>query len=424
MPKSPLNKTISIPDYQGLCLTQIPTFVGNVLGGNPTGPLLEAIHRPSIDLTGINHVVLFLIDGFGFAQWQRLKNELPALQAFEAKGSVSAIDTVFPSSTAIALNSINADGISPAEHGLLGWHQYIKELDETIVTLPFMSVYDKSPGDLAKKNASPTILLDAKTTYEAFREQDINSTVFTKRMYSATPYSTVVYKGARIVPYDNSSDLFARLAGHLKDTVEPAYTHVYWGDIDSAGHQSGLYSKEYQEQINAFFHRFDAFIEGIDSSKQKDSLFIITADHGQLDCTDTPIIDCSTVAGLTELFAVSPQGKIILPWGEQRAMFLAIKPGRVNDAIKLLDAAIGNECDIIQTEKALERGLLGPATALHPQLSSRMGDLLVLPRDKHTIRYTYPGVQPPTLKAQHGGLHKDELRIPFALYRPSDPRVG
>lgn len=415
---------LPIPNYSERCITRIPEFVRTTLLQKSKGPLADLIRQTGVDTSNVNHIVLFLIDGFGYAQWQKLKNELPALQAFEAKGSVLTIDTVFPSSTAIALNSINANGILPAEHGLLGWYQYITELDDTIVTLPFMSVYDKSPGDLVKKNTSPTILLDAKTTYEALQEQDINSAIFTKRIYSATPYSTVAYRGARIVPYDGSSDLFANLAEHLKDAAKPAYTHVYWGDIDSAGHQSGLYSQEYQEQLHTFFDSFDAFIKGVDSSEQNNTLFIITADHGQLDCTDVPIIDCAAIVGLTELLAVSPQGKIIFPWGEQRELFLAIKPGRVNDVINLLDAAIGNECDIIQTKKALEQGLFGPVTVQHPQLPSRMGDLLILPRGKHTIRYTYPGVQPPTLKAQHGGLHKDELKIPFALYRPSNPRAG
>ncbi|MBJ7294443.1 MAG: alkaline phosphatase family protein, partial [Ilumatobacteraceae bacterium] len=65
---------------------------------------------------GAQRVVVLLIDGLGWNQFQTHQHCMPTLSGFEG----SFITTVAPSTTATALTSLTT-GLSPGEHGLLGY---------------------------------------------------------------------------------------------------------------------------------------------------------------------------------------------------------------------------------------------------------------------------------------------------------------
>lgn len=49
----------------------------------------------------------------------------------------------------------------------------------------------------------------------------------------------------------------------------------------------------------------------------------------------------------------------------------------------------------------------------------RVGDVLILPTGTGSVWYRHPGVRPPDMVGQHGGLHPDEMTVPFAAARAS-----
>ena len=61
-------------------------------------------------------IVLLILDGLGWEQLEAHQSLMPALTSLTG----GAVTTVAPSTTATALSSI-ATGLTPAEHGLLGY---------------------------------------------------------------------------------------------------------------------------------------------------------------------------------------------------------------------------------------------------------------------------------------------------------------
>ncbi len=49
----------------------------------------------------------------------------------------------------------------------------------------------------------------------------------------------------------------------------------------------------------------------------------------------------------------------------------------------------------------------------------RAGNLLVLPKRKEVVWYRFKDVPPLDLRGHHGGLHPDEMLVPFASARLS-----
>ncbi|NCU31117.1 hypothetical protein EOM57_04930 [Candidatus Saccharibacteria bacterium] len=406
---------IKIPDYDGECITKLPVFFQNTLQNSRENILAREV-AGKVRLDEITNVVFFLVDGFGLKQWKTYKNEYGVLEKFERDGYLGKLDSVFPSSTPVALSTLHTNGLLPAEHGLVDWWLYVEEIDKIIATLPFAAMGSSERDSLLKIGASPSILLDYTTTYEQFEEQGIKTRTFIHENYNQSAYTDVAYKGSELVTHKNVNDLFVTLFDELtKPQEQPTYNFVYWGAIDAAGHKYGPDSSEHKQAIREYFTALDEFF--VEANDIKNTLFVISADHGQINVDPEQTIYLDTVAGLSELFKVSHNGNQILPWGAQREMFLAIKDGELNKALGLLHKAIGEHVELVTSEEALRAGLFGQTLAKHPDIKSRIGDIIVLPKDEKTVWYHHPGEEPFSLNGQHGGLSDAELKVPFGLMR-------
>ncbi len=137
------------PDFKGSSLLSIPSSILKFFG---VKPLKQALPEEFVkNLEGADKVILFLIDGFGDKLYQEEGLKYKFFRTLFEKGFYSKITTVFPSTTAAALSTINS-GLSPLEHGLPEWNVYFRELDSVVQTLPFIPVI---PGDQERLKNPP-----------------------------------------------------------------------------------------------------------------------------------------------------------------------------------------------------------------------------------------------------------------------------
>lgn len=370
----------------------------------------------TVQLNDVKNVVFFLVDGFGIKQWQDHRKDVPALQRFEQDGYLGEIDSVFPSCTPNALNTLHSNGLAPIQHGLIDWWLYVEQLDKIIATLPFAEMGSEEKDSVLKLGADASILLDNKTTYEALQEKGIQTRLFTLEKYVNRAHTKVSAKGSEVVTYTDAPNLFAVLMDKLKQPQSnTTYNFVYWGKIDAAGHEHGLDSSEYRLAVNEYFNELEDFLAKTNDIDK--TLFVISADHGQINVNTHETIYLDAIPGLSDLFKTSAKGNQLLPWGGAREVFLAIKEGQQEHAIELLHAAIGNDAEIIASEDALNKGLFGSNAAMHPDFRSRIGDIIILPRDNKTVWYHHPGEDPLERRGDHGGLTDSEMKVPLGLLR-------
>ena len=103
----------------------------------------------------------------------------------------------------------------------------------------------------------------------------------------------------------------------------------------------------------------------------------------------------------------------ILPTGENRLMYLYLRPGQGEAVREYIERTWPNQFVFLDPAFAVSAGLLGPGKP-HPRLHDRLGDLLVLARGN---AYMWWANKDDHLYGRHGGLSPDEMLVPFLAVR-------
>jgi len=406
------------PFYEKYCFSNIPSTVLKFFDIKTERPSLPPeVYKDKVEIKNSNKVVLILVDGLGYNQWLRYFKNYKFFDIFNQRGIVSPITTMFPSTTAATLTTINT-GLTPQEHGLLEWVLYFKEIDMIINTLPFTSLDEKNT--LLEMGINPKILYKGNTIYQNLKKEGVRSFSFIDESYAYSPYSKLVHKGSTIIPFINSSDLVVRLRKTLEKEKGPAYFYIYVGDLDSMEHKYGLHTEEYYTELSVIsFLLKKELLEKIDRKVAKETILLITADHGQLNVLPKETIYLNKYQKLVNAFQESKKKRKILPTGSPRDIFLHIKPNKLDKIYNFLFSKLKEKAKIIKMDKAIKSGLFGIGKP-KKEFYDRVGNLLILPYSNRTIWYEHIKGKRFDLLGMHGGLSEDEMLIPFGISKLSN----
>lgn len=407
------------PFYEGYCFSNIPSTILKFFGLKTKRTALSSeICYEKIEIEGTTKLILFIIDGFGFNQWLHYHKKHEFFKKFTQRGVISPITTVFPSTTANAITSVNT-GLTPQEHGLPEWFVYFREIDMIINTVHFRPLGSKRQDELLEMGVNPNILYEGNTLYQTLKKEGIKTFTFINESNAYSAYSKLIFKGSTIIPAINISDLIVKLRKHLEKERGSTYCYVYLGSLDSIEHEYGPHTDEYYAELSSISFLLEReLVEKIDKKTAKESLLIITADHGQLNVNPKETIYLNRYEKLVEKFQKSPERKVILPTGSPRDVFLHVKPDKVHEIRGFLSQKLGEQAEIMETEEAIEKGLFGTGKP-KDEFFDRVGNLLILPHKNHTIWYEHPKGRKFDLLGHHGGLNKEEMLVPFAIAKLS-----
>jgi len=403
---APLGEHLLRPVYADYAFANIPRTIEALLTGERGGPLLPA------DCFGGSYpapakVVLFLIDSFGWAFWQRHAERWPALRRIGERGIVTPISALFPSTTAASVTTINF-GVPPAQHALVEWNLYIEAYGEVIQSLPFVGL-GRQPDNLqATKGYDPRHLLAAhETVYQRLAARGIPAIVFCGRDYAFSPFNRMAATGAEVVAYSTLAEALLALRTRLEATTGPAYLYFYWPDIDAIAHTYGPNSRYHELEIANFWLTFAAVFDA--PRRHADTLFLFTADHGQV--YGDPARTVALNHALPELVPAlrrTPSGGLIYPTGSARDVFLHLQPERVAEMRARLSELLAGIAEVMSIDEALALGLFGPPPYA-AEFRRRLGDLLILPYAGRYVWWHEPGVLENRFYGHHGGLAADEV---------------
>jgi hypothetical protein len=108
-----------------------------------------------------------------------------------------------------------------------------------------------------------------------------------------------------------------------------------------------------------------------------------------------------------------------MPIGGPRELFLHIKEEKLVETKEWLEQKIGNKAQIIETKEAAEKGLFGLGIP-NKEIFERTGNLMILPYGKETVWYENSEGNKISFLGQHGGLHEEEILVPFAITKLSN----
>lgn len=404
----PFSQEMAAPFYSGGCIANLPASICNWLGIDFPGitPLDSQIY----DIPGkhFRQVILAVIDGLGWDQFQRLAgmetHESRAWNEILQDSLLMPLTSIVPSTTAAALTSFWT-GLPPAGHGITGYEMWLQEYGITANMIhqsptAFLTVM----GGLAPAGFIPGKFLGVPTLGPAMRRQGVHPFALQHNSIHKSGLSQMLLAEVDALPFRTLSDLWWTLeqveSEHL---AEKRYFYLYWGELDELQHVYGPEDPRVAQEYFVFLRAMLRFLQRARAHGNGDTLFLLTADHGQVRSLPSPETEIRRHPELLQMMH-------LLPTGESRMPYLYLKPGYEQRALTMMDELYPGQFTAVDSEEALAVGLFG-AEPFHPQIRSRIGDKVLLAREEYYLHW--PDKEN-LLLGRHGGLNRKEMIVPLA----------
>lgn len=365
------------------------------LNGVDVGCLTSGAGRIA-DLIGpSDHIVLTLADGFGMHFVDAMDDA-----AFVPRHTVTSLNTVFPSTTPVALTSL-ATGRWPAEHAVTGWHTYLPELEGVSTIIKFMRRSDEialSEFGVSTEQVYPveSLLGAGERNFAALYPEDIANSV----------YSTYSCRGVRQVGYTSLSQAVDAVIRRVSGAEQPTFTYLYTPHPDKEAHRYGTFSA--QAQMSA--RNVNNELERLARALPDNARLVMTADHGLVD------------AGEEEMHEIRPSDEVMScltrePSGDKRVMYFQVRNGDMKRFQKLFKGRFGERFLLISVDEAESIELFGPG-CISSIARRRLGNVMAISKDANVISYRWPEVtkkEEPPLASFHSGLSPAEIRVPLVI---------
>jgi len=393
-----------------------------------------AVTGPAVDFPPAQRVVIVLCDGLGWHNLAARKAHAPFLRRRLAE--MTMLTTTFPSTTAAAIPSFGTSS-PPGMTGFVGYTArnpdngalvnlvpWTQNLDPTIVATPVGN------SQAPKFTISPQDFQHEPQVFQALRTAGVKVTCVGGAKFAGSGLSLAAFGKTDYAVADQPTDRVDAILRLLRQADQLIY--LYWGDLDKVGHQLGPDSNEWAGALTDFDAAFARLIAGV----PRDTLVILTADHGQVTADPNQQID---VALTPELAA-----NVKLIAGEARAVHVYLEPDVDPAAVAARwQSFLGDRAQVWTRQQAIELGLFGGEPAdladghadladghdsvvgqnslpgpargwARPEVAPWIGDLVVAPTGQITIVDSRTQTANSlTLAGVHGSLTPEEMQIPL-----------
>ena len=359
-------------------------------------------------------VILFLVDGFGWRFFERFQDE-PYLKRIARDGTVEKLSSQFPSTTAAHLTTIHT-GLPVGVSGVYEWFIYEPLLDQIIAPLLFSYSGTRERDTLLSAKVDPSLIYPRGTFYPDLKRMGVTPFSFGVRDYTPSTFSRAVMTGAEMMRFNTLPEALINIGLLLEKQTRPAYIHLYFDKIDTIGHEYGPTAPQTEAEIESFLLVMEYYFERIFKRKKR-ILFLMTADHGQIEVDPKTTIYLNTdkrFAGVERFLKENRKGQLLVPAGSARDMFLYIQAEMLDEAQSFLTTKLDGKADVIKVESLMEEGYFG--SELSPRFRERVGNLVILPYRYETVWWYEKDRFEQRFYGHHGGLTPQEMETVLYSY--------
>lgn len=341
-----------------------------------------SVVSPELQCPDIRHACLCLIDGLGATLLREHLAQAPTLAG--ARGA--CIDTVFPTTTPVALASLGM-GELPGTHGFVGASFRLPETGHVLAPLTWGG------------EPSPMAVQPEPTMFERLADAGVQVRTVSAGAYAQSGLTRAVLRGPAYVPAEGVDGRLDALAA-MPWGATPSLTYIYWPDLDRTGHEHGVGSPQWL----AVLREADRLVRGIVERLPADAALIVTADHGMVNC---PVDERIVIDDEPDLLA-----DVELVAGEPRARHLYVRAGGVDDVARRWRDRLGELVTVYTREELADSGLIG---AVEDFAAERLGDVVAVCEGAASLASSVdPRVS--ALLGQHGALTREEQSVPAVWF--------
>ena len=238
--------------------------------------------------------------------------------------------STFPSTTTNATISLLSNQF-PLEHGWFGWSMYFSETNQNVDI--FLN-RDSGTGEAVRYNHSPLGKVDYYFD-QANSDYSIN-TVFPGYIRVRHPERNNTYK--------NIEDFFATVK-NICQRQGKQFIYAYYPEPDSTMHDYGVSCPEAKSIIESISKHMESLY-----GNAEDTLFIVTADHGQIDITDyVNLYEDKILMDMLEIY----------PFLEARAPAFLVKEGREKNFEEYFQSKYSEDFILYKSKDLIAKGYFG-----------------------------------------------------------------
>jgi hypothetical protein len=378
-----------LPDYRGGSIVNLMASIALARGNEAALYSPLELLSPSRLLTSKN-IVLIVIDGLGYECLTSAGKSTGLYSHLQGR-----ISSVFPSTTATAITTF-LTGIAPQQHGLTGWHMYLRELGTVMAVLPFRPRL----GAPRAEGFNTAEVFDQRPIFDQLK---VRSYVVVPSKIIDSVYNAAYSGSACRRAYSSSlQTLFRTVARVLREHNERKYVYAYYPELDRVAHEYGPASRKTQAHLAEIDLAFTQFLDQI---KGSDTTVIMTADHGFIETKERIELDNHPLLA----------NALRLPLcGESRVAYCYVYPEKRALFEHYVENHLAGQATLLSSKELINRGYFGLGPP-HPRLQERIGDYTLIMKDGYVIKDWLPGEERYRHIGVHGGMSAAEMYVPLIV---------
>ncbi|MCX7707316.1 MAG: alkaline phosphatase family protein, partial [Anaerolineae bacterium] len=231
-------------------------------------------------------------------------------------------------------------------------------------------------------------------------------------------YKRQMYRGAtKIMGCITLAEALVNLRELLTRQPGPAYYLLYFDRFDGLCHEYGPNSPQVEAELDTLLTALERVFFTRMGRARGDLLFILTADHGEVETDPATTVYLNTdsrLAGIERYLKRNRKGAPLVPAGSPRDFFLHVRDELLDEAQMFLAKRLAGRADVVRTADLVTAGFFGAAPP-SPAFQARVGDLVILPYRGESVWWYEKDRFEQKYYGHHGGLTPEEMEIPLLL---------
>ena len=306
-----------------------------------------------------------IADGLGSKNIEKIDSKLNNLNS-------GSINSTFPSSTNVALSTINLV-TEPINTGILSYFQFDKKKYGLINALN----WSKENEEMLNED----FFIKNKTIWSIFKEKNIFTNNVQPKDLENSALSNYLYRDSHQINYKDEEELIDLIEN--SSLLENRFNFIYYPKIDISAHLFGVGSDEWINEIKIF----ENIVDKINNSSIKKTYTLISADHGltNIDEKNRYILNYPDTVNV---------------YGDQRTVYIN---GPEEEILKVFEKIPGKIIRKEDLELLLGKNDNGYIDRLYPEFCFLVEEGNII----------FPEHLKANLVGHHGGLTDEEMKIPL-----------